>query len=252
MEVEKSSYIEGFGDDAVLVFSVLTLVTILTMIFYCKKRKGTYDIRPTVADASQRSSDPCPICLDEICYPVQTNCGHLFCGSCILACWDSASWLLNPLPCPLCRQTVTLVFLNFTESEFSSVSEDQPTLVSRIEEYNRRFSGAPRPLLDYLYDIPTLISQMWSDTGLDALMRFRIYAYFALALIYLLMPMDILPEAVFGMAGIIDDVVVVVIIALYLTNTYRTYVAYRNIRPLVNGLGGSHGFMEDALGLDDH
>ena len=194
----------------------------------------------TVTDSTEKPTEPCPICLDTITYPVKTNCGHLFCGSCMLACWDSASWLLSPLPCPLCRQTVTLVFLNLTPAELNSVSTDQPTLVDRIEEYNRRFSGAPRPLLDYLRDIPTLISQMWSDTGLDALMRFRIYAYFCLALLYLLMPMDILPEAVFGVAGVVDDVIVVVIIALYLTNTYRTYVAYRNFRPLVNGFA-SHG-----------
>ena len=141
----------------------------------------------------------------------------------------------------MCRQTITLIFLNFNGSEAENVMQERPHLVDKIGSYNRRFSGAPRPWIDYIYDIPTLIRQMWSDTGLDLLMRCRIYVYFGLAIVYVVIPMDILPESVFGIVGMIDDIVVIVIIALYLTSTYRNYVAYRNLQPRFNAVNEDFG-----------
>ena len=236
---------EGVGDEVLFITMVTVLILLaLTLVHYIASSKG--GITTTSSSSTQNPqlrptegphTDTCPICLDVTSYPVQTNCGHVFCGACVLACWDHGEWLLSPMPCPMCRQTITLIFLHFTETEIGNVYQERPQLVDKIGSYNRRFSGAPRPWMDYIYDIPTLIRRMWSDSGLDFLMRFRIYAYFALALIYVVAPLDLLPESVFGVAGVIDDIVVIVIIALYVTNTYRTYVAYRNLQPLLNAGG---------------
>ena len=238
---------EGVGDEVLFITMVTVLILLaLTLVHYIASSKGGLTTTTTSSSSTQNPqlrptegphTDTCPICLDVTSYPVQTNCGHMFCGACVLACWDHGEWLLSPMPCPMCRQTITLIFLHFTETEIGNVYQERPQLVDKIGSYNRRFSGAPRPWMDYIYDIPTLIRRMWSDSGLDFLMRFRIYAYFALALIYVVAPLDLLPESVFGVAGVIDDIVVIVIIALYVTNTYRTYVAYRNLQPLLNAGG---------------
>ena len=244
MERDGATYVEGVGDDALIIFTIALALFVTLLIFYkfsSGKNGGRMFVgsQPELRPREGPHVDTCPICLDTLSYPVQTNCGHVFCGSCMLAMWDHNNWLMDPMPCPMCRQTITLIFLNFNEQETSSVNQQRPDLVNKIGAYNRRFSGAPRPFMDYIYDIPTLIRQMWSDSGLDFLMRFRIYAYFALALVYVIMPMDLLPESVFGVAGIVDDIVVIVIIALYVTNTYRTYVAYRNLQPLLNAVPGT-------------
>ncbi|XP_039984591.1 RING-HC_RNF170 domain-containing protein isoform X2 [Xiphias gladius] len=48
----------------------------------------------------------CPVCLQTASFPVQTNCGHLFCAPCLIAYWRHGSWL-DAISCPLCRQKVT-------------------------------------------------------------------------------------------------------------------------------------------------
>ena len=228
--MDRYSFIEGVGDEVVVVFGIaIVIVLILCLYNYLELSTGKSSTSPPLRPHTGPHSETCPICLEILTYPIQTNCGHNFCGSCMLRMWDHSQWLLSPAPCAMCRQTITLIFLNFNEAEVSSVSSERPGLVTKIGEYNRRFSGAPRPVLDYIYDVPTLFRQMFSDRGLNLIMRFRIYFYFGLALLYLITPVDILPESVFGIAGILDDLIVIIIIAVYVTSLYRNYVAFRNI-----------------------
>ena len=239
-EIERSTYIEGFGDDAVVVISLLVLFLLFLVLSYLLPTSSSkYPApTPTLQPVQGPHSETCPICLDTISYPVKTNCGHLYCGACVLQVWDNESWLMSPMKCPMCRQAITLIFFHLDRTEAQNVVNEQPTLLRKVNEYNKRFSGAPRPWMDYIYDIPTLVRQMWSDSGLSLLMRFRIYMYFALAIAYVLVPVDLLPESAFGVAGMVDDLVVLIIVALYVTNTYRTYVAYRNIQPLLDHING--------------
>ncbi|XP_041912540.1 RING-HC_RNF170 domain-containing protein isoform X2 [Alosa sapidissima] len=48
----------------------------------------------------------CPVCLQMATFPVETNCGHLFCAPCLISYWKHGSWL-DAISCPLCRQKVT-------------------------------------------------------------------------------------------------------------------------------------------------
>ena len=41
-------------------------------------------------------------------------------------------------------------------------------------------------------------------------------------LLYLLSPLDLIPEAVFGIVGLLDDLVIFVLIAMYLTFFFRS------------------------------
>ena len=42
--------------------------------------------------------------------------------------------------------------------------------------------------------------------------------------VYLLSPFDIVPEAVFGLIGILDDIIVLALFALYAGILYRNFV----------------------------
>ena len=44
-------------------------------------------------------------------------------------------------------------------------------------------------------------------------------------LAYLLSPLDLIPEAFFGIVGLIDDVAVLLLVALYLALLYRNVLA---------------------------
>lgn len=47
----------------------------------------------------------CPICLDDVLAPpvIVTPCGHMFCGSCILAQAETAQGPVPKFVCPVCR-----------------------------------------------------------------------------------------------------------------------------------------------------
>ncbi|KAM6343688.1 LOW QUALITY PROTEIN: E3 ubiquitin-protein ligase RNF170-like [Alca torda] len=95
----------------------------------------------------------CPICLQTATFPVETNCGHLFCGSCLITYWKHSPWLAA-ITCPLCRQKVVVLDNISCEKQ-----EDQPSkqIVHDIRDYNT-FSGQPRPFADYLYDMPLFLT----------------------------------------------------------------------------------------------
>ncbi|KFP56172.1 E3 ubiquitin-protein ligase RNF170, partial [Cathartes aura] len=90
---------------------------------------------------SNRSDFRCPICLQTATLPVETNCGHLFCGSCLITYWKHSPWLAA-ITCPLCRQKVVLLDNISCEKQ-----QDKPSkqIVHDIRDYNKRFSGQPRP-----------------------------------------------------------------------------------------------------------
>ncbi|XP_015791981.1 E3 ubiquitin-protein ligase RNF170 [Tetranychus urticae] len=174
----------------------------------------------------------CPVCLNEPVHPVETNCGHLFCGKCLTVYWRHGRWL-GPVLCPVCRQQVSLILRCFPESNNLTAEESNEVqnLLRDIHEYNRRFSGEPRPWIDYLYDLPTLlrhsVSEFFTVGGLMWMFRIRIFLCFIGAIMYLISPLDILPEAVFGLFGFLDDVFVVLLFAIYVTIIYRRFLANR-------------------------
>lgn len=57
--------------------------------------------------------------------------------------------------------------------------------------------------------------------------RLRIIAIFLAALLYFISPLDIIPEAVFGILGFLDDLFVLLLLAIYISIIYRNYVQTR-------------------------
>ncbi|XP_060558506.1 E3 ubiquitin-protein ligase RNF170-like [Ruditapes philippinarum] len=172
----------------------------------------------------------CPICLGTAEYAVQTNCGHIFCGLCLITYWHHGRWL-GPVVCPVCRQTVTLMLVNFTQDEHNSASPEKRNIVDSIYQYNRRFSGEPRQWMDYIRDLPTLlrhaISEFFTVGGLVFMFRIRIFVIFILAFLYFISPLDIIPEALFGIFGFLDDFFILLLLAIYVSLIYRSVVQQR-------------------------
>ncbi|KAK7503951.1 hypothetical protein BaRGS_00004683 [Batillaria attramentaria] len=187
----------------------------------------------------------CPICLGEATYAVETNCGHVYCGNCVITYWQHQSWL-GAVPCPSCRTQVTILLLCFTDAEVAENSEQKSQVLEQINDYNRRFSGEPRPLMDYVRDLPTLLrhamSEFFTVGGLIWMFRVRVVICFFAALLYFISPLDIIPEAAFGLLGFLDDLFIVLLLAIYISIIYRQIIEARAARPpgdnqAMNGFG---------------
>jgi len=258
---KSGSYIEGFGDEIVELFAAISIGFVSFYIMYrCNLEQiqsGDYihpesvqhvqetrsrlgldpSARPaeeeTEAEASQRAGSrhyyddrKCPICLQDASFAVETNCGHLFCGQCIVTYWLFGNWL-GAVQCPVCRQTVSLLLRDFPSNE-----EGGEDIEKNIRDYNKRFSGQPRPVMDYLYDLPALLrhllKEFFSVGGLVIMFRARIVLCVVAIVVYLVSPLDILPEAVLGILGLLDDLFVLLLVLVYMTIIYRQVVAQRD------------------------
>ncbi|XP_069818312.1 E3 ubiquitin-protein ligase RNF170 isoform X2 [Dendropsophus ebraccatus] len=247
------SFIEGVSNQVVvavvisLIFiAALTYLMLRTNILNLLNRSEHQNIHPenqervraireqlqneqetTIQPRHQFYSDmSCPVCLQQATFPVETNCGHLFCGPCIIAYWRYGSWL-GAISCPICRQTVTLLFPVFQASE----QQDAQEILQEVNSYNRRFSGQPRSLMDRIMDLPTLLRhafrEMFSVGGLFRMFRIRIVLCLLGALFYLVSPLDIIPEALFGILGFMDDLFVIFLLLIYISIMYREVVTQR-------------------------
>ena len=85
--------------------------------------------------------------------------------------------------------------------------------------------------MDYLRDLPTLlrhlVTELFSVSGLVVMFRLRILLLFTVALLYFLSPLDIIPEAVFGILGFLDDLFILGLLAIYVSILYRQHVVQR-------------------------
>ncbi|XP_040273329.1 E3 ubiquitin-protein ligase RNF170 [Bufo bufo] len=238
------SFIEGVSNQ-VVVAVVVSLIFIAALTYFML-RNEQQNIHPenqervraireqlqneqetTVQSRPQFYSDmSCPVCLQQATFPVETNCGHLFCGPCIIAYWRYGSWL-GAISCPICRQMVTLLFPVFQAGE----QQDAQEIFQEVNSYNRRFSGQPRSLVDRIMDLPTLLRhafrEMFSVGGLFRMFRIRIVLCLLGALFYLVSPLDIIPEAVFGILGFMDDLFVIFLLLIYISIMYREVVTQR-------------------------
>ncbi|KAK3585025.1 hypothetical protein CHS0354_024940 [Potamilus streckersoni] len=254
-----SNWVEGIGDE--LVYAIAAFFALLIAMFYIvtnrewrqvsihpdsvanvqsareirqqeRQHSSSEHVNPTITTRHTNQGDQtCPICLNPAEYAVETNCGHLFCGSCLNAYWRHGNWL-GAVRCPVCRTQVSIMLRNFSPSEQINMnSPERQHIEEQINQYNRRFSGEPVPWSDYIRDLPTLfryaMSEFFSVGGLIWMFRFRIIMCFIAAFLYFISPLDIIPEAVFGILGFIDDLFILLLLAIYITIIYRNSVQNR-------------------------
>lgn len=243
------SMIEGIGDDVLYTIATTICVFIFTAGFlrYLEQRsrhrqlqrRGNAASQADIQDVkngenSEKQSDSkdskdrdpadcCAICLDNIQYGIETNCGHEFCGSCFLDMWRHAGGL-NPVSCPLCRRRVDVLHDHFTPEERES--EEHEVIRSDINVYNRRFSGVPRSTWETVMDLPVLLRRLYEDFmspqgGIPLRARIRIVAAFTAGVVYLISPLDLIPESVVGVVGLTDDGLVLILVLMYGAAVYR-------------------------------
>ncbi|XP_042579302.1 E3 ubiquitin-protein ligase RNF170 [Cyprinus carpio] len=248
---DEDSLIEGVSDPVllVLVLSGAFLLGLATLLCRNEQQRIHPDnqeqvrvVREQLHSEQLSSSEPrhqfysdmsWPVCLQQAVLPVETNCGHLFCGPCIIAYWRYGTWL-GAINCPICRQTFTVVLwvsLCVFVDCWSGDGDVETVLILRdIQDYNRRFSGQPRSLLDRLLDVPTLLRharEMFSVGGLFWMFRIRILLCVLGALTYLASPLDFIPEGVVGLLGFMDDFFVILLLFIYISIMYREVVTQR-------------------------
>ncbi|KAK7100587.1 E3 ubiquitin-protein ligase RNF170-like [Littorina saxatilis] len=266
----KTGLVEGFGNEVLIGLAAFFGVLIPMIAFIFNRQRHAAGIHPDSAanvestrlhlrqnsstttnasssyESQQERPQPrshntgqltCPVCLGEAIYAVETNCGHLYCGLCIITYWRHQNWL-GAVPCPSCRTQVTLLLPNFTQAEMLETTEESTDIIQQVNDYNRRFSGEPRPILDYVRDLPTLLRHAWNEFftvgGLIFMFRVRVVVCIIAAFVYFISPLDIIPEAAFGILGFLDDLFIVLLLAIYISIIYRQIVEARATRATNN------------------
>ncbi|KAK9167727.1 hypothetical protein Scep_002918 [Stephania cephalantha] len=118
-------------------------------------------------------------------------------GNCIMSVWHHGP-ALQPCKCPLCRRLITLLIPSQSMTGARDNSEVNGILLE-IERYNRRFGGGSLTLLQIVVSI-----------------------------IYVLSPIDIIPEGVLGFIGFVDDILVALFFFLHIAAIYRAVLLNRH------------------------
>ncbi|KAF7654728.1 hypothetical protein LDENG_00065780 [Lucifuga dentata] len=174
--------------------------------------------------SGQQHDWPCPVCLQTASFPVQTNCGHLFCAPCLIAYWRHGSWL-DAVSCPLCRQKVSVLCRLFNESSSDRQSKE---VLGEITNYNKRYSGVPRKVTDYLRDVPLLLQLLARGLGTMGALVWLFFLRVALCCIGTVLSIFSLPlepasssaspletdTSLHGLLGILDDLVAVILLLM--------------------------------------
>ena len=87
--------------------------------------------------------------------------------------------------------------------------------------------------MEMVRDCPTLMRHLWNEFfsvgGLMLMFRIRILLCFVAGLMYVFSPLDIIPEGVFGVLGLLDDIFVLFLLAMYISIIYRRLVVSRRM-----------------------
>ncbi|KAM4023244.1 E3 ubiquitin-protein ligase RNF170-like [Anomaloglossus baeobatrachus] len=166
----------------------------------------------------------CPVCLQTATSPVETNCGHLFCGPCLIEYWKHDPWL-GAISCPLCRQKVHVLYDDCCEVQ--QHDKTSRAIKQDIRRYNNRFSGKPRPVTDYLFDLPSLIHlalrRVFTMGGLVWIFCLRIVVCSFGAIMCLSSPFDVISDPLCGVLSTIDDLVVIFLLLICMLNISQQF-----------------------------
>uniref|UniRef100_A0AAF5PY57 E3 ubiquitin-protein ligase RNF170 n=1 Tax=Wuchereria bancrofti TaxID=6293 RepID=A0AAF5PY57_WUCBA len=193
----------------------------------------------------------CPICFGQASFAVVTNCGHLFCCNCIYGYWQYSASLITPVKCAVCREIVNLLIPFPVEGERENSADEALRCDEQLTDYNRRFSSERRPIIDYIRDLPVLVPHMFravvSVNGLMFMFRIRVFLCLFGMAVYILSPFDILPEAAFGVLGMMDDIFIAFVVLVYATILFRQMLAGGRLR-FAGAAGGRNSERERERG----
>jgi len=144
--IVRYQFFDGIDNEVVIIFvALLGIITLVLKIAYLQannvllglnrnqretiinERSATNldlsKVRQLLSVPQCYSEEDCPICMDVVLCPAETNCRHVFCSKCLIMAWKtpeargSGPTTLSPLSCPMCRQEVTMMVPKFTLME---------------------------------------------------------------------------------------------------------------------------------------
>ena len=78
-----------------------------------------------------------------------------------------------------------------------------------------------------------MIYHMWCEatgqTGLLLFCKLQVVLAVIACVLYICLPFDIIPESVYGVVGIVDDIIILVTVLVYLSFLYRSIVLEQNV-----------------------
>ncbi|CAH9116721.1 unnamed protein product [Cuscuta epithymum] len=175
--------------------------------------------------------DCCPICFEDFSVACMTNCGHWFCGNCILQLWRYRG-ALRACKCPICTCSITQ--LAPEASLLFQQEKDIVDLLKGIHCYNRLYVGGMRGIV---LKTPLLLrSVLWTlmDILLDPhqlRLNYNMMRVVALLVgwIYSKCHFDFIPTGRLGIYAVLDTCAVILVIVLFYIGLYRKWIRGRRI-----------------------
>ena len=156
-------------------------------------------------NAAEPLNTECPICQSTPTQPIQTNCNHKFCSNCFIQWWRTRG-TGAPAPCPFCRCEVTFLLIGYNQT---GLDADARGILSKVHDYNRKFSRRTFThswTRFYTQDAVVIFNYIWHSYNLlPHDVKMAVLGYTVILILYLISPIDILPEAILGPIGLIDD-----------------------------------------------
>ncbi|GLJ24508.1 hypothetical protein SUGI_0468260 [Cryptomeria japonica] len=115
----------------------------------------------------------------------------------------------------------------------STLEPEVDNILNKIERYNRIFGGGSVGFFQRLRDMPLLLRRLSRELmdpqrALPLVFRARVMLSFALVAVYIFSPVDILPEGILGIVGLLDDLLIVLIVFFHVATLYRSTLFYRH------------------------
>ncbi|KAM3184563.1 hypothetical protein ACTXT7_008109 [Hymenolepis weldensis] len=110
------------------------------------------------------------------------------------------------------------------------VSSDRSQIENNVDLFNHRYSGNPvsvnENLINQLRDLPVLLRYFWrvifdGEGDISCLLRLRLIVLFLFVFFYVISPLDIFPESIVGVFGLLDDCLVCLVFCIYLGALFR-------------------------------
>eukprot|EP00347_Sterkiella_histriomuscorum_P014469 403360751 len=172
---------------------------------------------------NHRDQVQCPICIDDLGDDqVAAMCSHIYCAKCIMSYWRTKRE--HKIECPYCRRNISFLVMK-------NPARIEPRDKDDILRFNNLFSS-DRTFSDRLRDFPFLIGRFRDEVirtrGLFLFQNCQALFYILLMAIYFLSPFDLIPEFIFGIFGMIDDLIVVIYAFVAISSVFYQFMVERN------------------------
>ncbi|XWS54836.1 hypothetical protein CRYUN_Cryun10bG0123600 [Craigia yunnanensis] len=185
---------------------------------------------------SPPDDDCCPICFGSFTVPCRSNCGHWYCGSCILQFWNYSS-ASEPCKCPMCTCKIVNLMPDASLLQQQQQQDQEVTEVLKsVQRYNLLFVGGVRGFIQKVRELPFFIKRMFQglmdpDANDIYIAEMRIFAM-VLSIIYRATPFDFIPTGGLGIGRVFDFSAISLVLILRLVGIYRRRQLMQRVRRL--------------------